>query len=234
MNRIEQIRAEEKKYHDSCYEQFRLFEAGSWLRSPVQTVLELVAEYEHYERLNVLDLGSGIGRNSIPIAQTLKHRAGKVVCVDLLESAIAKLKSYSEQYEVDEYIVPILSDIESFNIEQDSYHIIFAVSALEHVNSEALLIQKLQEMNTGTKSKGANCIIIGSNVREEVIESGQQLDPMFEVNLPTSRMLEILDQQYAEWIVQRRDVRELQYTIDRDGIPVKLTTDCITYVVKKI
>ncbi|MEM5621355.1 class I SAM-dependent methyltransferase, partial [Bacillus thuringiensis] len=34
MNRINYIRQEEKKYHNLCYEQYKLFEAGSWLHKP--------------------------------------------------------------------------------------------------------------------------------------------------------------------------------------------------------
>ncbi len=69
MNRINFIRQEEKKYHDLCYEQYKLFETGSWLYKPVKTVMDLMDYFEGKNNLQVLDLGSGVGRNSIPIAQ---------------------------------------------------------------------------------------------------------------------------------------------------------------------
>ena len=233
MNRISNIRAEEKKYHDLCYEQYRLFEPGSWLHKPVKTVMDLVEEYKHKEFLSVLDLGAGVGRNSIPIAESMKNRDGRVVCVDLLESAINKLNEYSKHFGVERFIEAKLSDMEQFKIEQDSYDIIVAVSALEHVSSEKALISKLNEMVLGTKSDGANCIIIGSNIKEISLESGLELDPMFEVNIATETMLDFLDQQYAGWEIQKRLVNQLQFEIDRNGQPVKLTTDCITFVAKK-
>jgi len=234
MERIKNIRTEEKKYHDVCYDSYRLFEPGSWLHKPVQTVIDLLEEYKHKENLSVLDLGSGVGRNSIPIAETMKNRNGRVVCVDILESAVDKLLEYSQEFGVEQFIVTRLSDIEQFTIEREEYDIIVAVSALEHVSSEIALKRKLKEMAAGTKINGANCIVIGSNIHEVKLENGLELDPMFEVNMTTDQMLELLDNQYVDWEIQKRLVKQLEYNIDRNGQPVKLTTDCITFAAKKI
>ncbi|WP_375103378.1 class I SAM-dependent methyltransferase [Paenibacillus sp. RS8] len=234
MDRVANIRVEEKKYHDLCYDRYNLFEPGSWLHKPVQSVIDLLEDYIDQEYLSVLDLGSGIGRNSIPIAESMKNRNGKVVCVDLLESAIDKLQSYSKKFGVEPFIVTRLSDIEHFIIDQEEYDIILAVSSLEHVSSEKALEKKLNEMICGTKINGVNCIIIGSNIQEVNLENGQELDPMFEVNISTERMMELLVDQYAGWEVQQRFVKSLEYKIDRNGQPVKLTTDCITFVAKKL
>ncbi|MEK3884532.1 class I SAM-dependent methyltransferase [Paenibacillus sp. PL2-23] len=233
INRLTNIRAEEKKYHDFCYDHYPLFEPGSWLHKPVKTVIDLVAEYNDQENLQVLDLGSGIGRNSIPIAESLKSRSGKVVCVDLLESAIDKLQYYSRKYGVGHYIESVLSDIEHFPIEQERYDIIIAVSALEHVSSERALQEKLSEMASGTKLGGSVAIVIGSSIKEVSLEDGQDMDPMFEVNISTAKMFDLLDQQYAGWEIKKRLVKPLQYEIDRNGQPVKLSTDCITYIAKR-
>ncbi|RUT44427.1 class I SAM-dependent methyltransferase [Paenibacillus anaericanus] len=234
MDRIALIRTEEKKYHDLCYENHKLFEPGSWLHKPVKTVMDLMEEFSGQQNLNVLDLGCGIGRNSIPIAETLKNRNGKVVCVDLLESAIEKLQEYSEKFEVQQYIETVQSDIEYFHIAEDEYDVIIAVSALEHVSSEEALERKLHEMAVGTKPNGMNCIIINSNIREIERDSNVDLEPMFEVNLATDNMLELLDRQYEGWAIQTRLVKQLEYDIYRDEHLVSLITDCITFVVKKI
>lgn len=233
MNRIEQIRLEEKKYHDACYAQHTLFEPGSWLHKPVQTILDLMEELADRPYLSVLDLGCGVGRNSIPIAETLKSRNGKVVCVDLLSSAIQKLEQYSREYGVQPYIEPHVSSIEQFDIEPLAFDLIVAVSALEHVSSKSELERKLGEIESGTKPSGMNCLIISSNVREMVIESQRMLEPMYEVNLPTDSLLELLDQMYSGWDVVQRLVKPLSYHIERNGLPVRLTSDCITYVAKK-
>lgn len=233
VDRIAYIRTEEKKYHDVCYDQYHLYEPGSWLYRPVKTVIDLLEEYRDQDYLCVLDLGSGVGRNSIPIAESMKHRDGKVVCVDLLESALNKLHSYSQKYGVEQYIESRRSDIEQFTIDQDRYDMIIAVSALEHISSERALERKLHEMALGTKTNGANCIIIGSNIREVNLEDGKELDPMFEVNLSTERMLEILNDQYAGWDIKKQFVKQLEYDIERNAHSVKLTTDCVTFIAIK-
>jgi 2-polyprenyl-3-methyl-5-hydroxy-6-metoxy-1,4-benzoquinol methylase len=234
MERVANIRTAEKRYHDMCYDSYNLFEPGSWLHRPVQTAIDLLEAYTDQEYLSVLDLGSGIGRNSIPIAESMKNRNGKVVCVDLLESAIEKLESYSQKFGVEPFIVTRLSDIEHFVIDKEEYDIILAVSSLEHVSSEKVLHRKLNEMIYGTKTNGTNCIIIGSNIQEVNLENGEELDPMFEVNLSTEKMMDLLVHQYTEWEVQQQFVKQLEYKIERKGQAVKLTTDCITFVAKKL
>jgi 2-polyprenyl-3-methyl-5-hydroxy-6-metoxy-1,4-benzoquinol methylase len=87
-DRTARIRAQEKKYHDECYEQHPLFEPGSWLHKPVRTVLELMPLACDKPGAKVLDLGAGVGRNTIPLAQYVAPRGGEVVAVDLLDSAI--------------------------------------------------------------------------------------------------------------------------------------------------
>ncbi len=89
-------------------------------------------------------------------------------------------------------------------------------------------------MADGTRNNGINCIVIGSNIQETVVDTGEALDPMFEVNLPTEAMMELLDRHYDGWEVQARSVKPLVYEIYRDGRPVRLETDCITYVAKKV
>lgn len=233
MNRIERIRSEEKKYHDACYENRKLFEPGTWLHRPVKTVLDALNHFQSRERVDVLDLGSGIGRNGIPIAEFVRSRSGRVVCVDLLPSAIDRLTAYAKEYEVEPYVEPVLSDIEAYRIAPSAFDLIVAVSALEHVSTERALVRKLGEMAAGTRPDGINCIIVGTNTRETAVGTGEALDPMFEVNLPTDTMLDLLDRAYSGWDVQARLVKPLAYDIDRDGVPVKLTTDCVTYVARK-
>lgn len=104
MNRINYIRQEEKQYHGLCYEQYKLFEIGSWLYKPVKTVMDLMGHFEGQNNLQVLDLGSGVGRNSIPIAQKIRNTSSTVTCVELLNSALTKLQTYSKEHDVFEVI----------------------------------------------------------------------------------------------------------------------------------
>ncbi len=69
--RIEQIRESERKSHMDTYSSTVLFEKGSWLSKPIKTVVDLFPYFEGKDRFRGLDLGCGIGRNCIPLAQHL-------------------------------------------------------------------------------------------------------------------------------------------------------------------
>lgn len=231
--RIERIRDEERQYHEACYEQYSLFEQGTWLHKPVKTVMDTLAYFDTPNTLHVLDLGCGVGRNSIPIAETLSTRGGSVVCVDLIESALTKLMSYSREHRVSDYIQPVLSDIGKFDIVEQAFDYIVAVSALEHVESQSQLTDVVSRMVRGTKAGGINCIIINSNIEEIDQLTEASLEPMIELNLTTEQMKQLLTVAYTGWEVVYTTVKPLEFHIERQGRAITLKSDCITYVVRR-
>ncbi|MBO7743237.1 class I SAM-dependent methyltransferase [Paenibacillus sp. MWE-103] len=230
--RIAMIRGLEKTYHDDCYRNHRLFAPGSWLHKPVRTVMELLAAFDDREELQVLDLGCGVGRNGIPIAEKLAGRRGAVVCVDLLESAIGRLAEYGRTYGVESRLRPALSSIEAFAIEPGGYDFIIAVSTLEHLCSRPALETKLGDMVRGTRAGGIVCIIAGTGNTETDVLSGEPLEPMFEINLPTPDLLALLDGRFAGWDILMRSVKPLAFGIERNGRAVNLATDCVTFAAR--
>lgn len=233
MNRIENVRKAEREYHDYCYDNYTLFEKGSWLYKPVKTVMDLLPHFESREKVKVLDLGSGVGRNSIPIAETIKGKQAKVVCVDLLDSALQNLRKYSKEYKVDKIISTVRSDIGTYEIEPYGYDFIVAVSSLEHVESEEILDHVLEQMMMGTSKNGINCIIVNSEVTEITMETNETLDAGMEVNIETGKMLNKLQHAYDGWEVLKQLVKPLEYDIIRNDEPILLKTNAITYVVRK-
>ena len=234
MSRIEHIRSEEKKYHDLCYENYKLFEAGSWLNKPVQSVMKLIPLFSKNERIKVLDLGCGVGRNSIPIAKAIREQNGLVTCVDLLDSAINKLKQYSIKHGVREVIQPVKSDIESFKIQNQEYDFIVAVSSLEHVQSIEDFEIVVRRMAKGTKMNGINCIIVNTEVEEIDIEANEKLEALMEINLSTEEMLNRIKDIYLDWEVIETIIKPLEYNITRNAKSLLLKTNAVTFVVKKI
>ncbi|MBO1627078.1 class I SAM-dependent methyltransferase [Bacillus arachidis] len=233
MNRIEFIRKEEKKYHDYCYDNYKLFEEGSWLHKPVKTVIDLISLFEGKDDLSVLDLGSGVGRNSIPLAQAIKENGGTVVCVDLLDSALQKLNQYSEEYEVKEVIQTEKADIGNYDIKPNNFDFIVAVSSLEHVQSEEVFGKVVQRMADGTKYNGINYIIVNSEVEEIDMDTNKKLDALMEINIPTEEMMNKLRQIYDGWELLNIIVKPLEYKIFRNEKSVLLKTNAITYAVRK-
>ncbi|EJR23399.1 MULTISPECIES: class I SAM-dependent methyltransferase [Bacillus] len=233
MNRIDYIRQEEKKYHDLCYEQYKLFEAGSWLYKPVKTVMDLMNYFEGQNKLQVLDLGSGVGRNSIPIAQIIKNYNGTVTCVDLLDSALTKLKIYSKEHDVFEVIKTEQAEIENYHIDSNAYDYIVAVSSLEHVKSKEAFKKVLHSMKQGTKNGGINCLIINSNIQEIVLKTNEEVKALIEINLPTEEMIRLLKSIYKRWKEVKVEIKELAYNIVRNERHIQLKTNAITFVVQK-
>lgn len=234
MDRISFIREEEKKYHDFCYENYKLFEQGSWLYKPVQTVIDQLPSFYQGEGCKVLDLGCGVGRNSIPLAKELKASGGKVVCVDLLKSAIEKLADYSREYGVADVIEPIKADIGEFVIEKNEYDYIVAVSSIEHVARETTLDLVLKRVKEGTKMGGGVCLIVNSDVVEYELNTNTHIDALMEVNLSTDKMLQKLHTCFLGWEVIKEVVKPLEYTIVRNGKSVALKTKAITFVARRV
>lgn len=233
MSRIQYIRNAEKEYHDFCYDHYKLFEEGSWLYKPVKTVMDQLPQFKEVDEVHVLDLGSGVGRNSIPIAKYIK--GGKVVCVDLLDSAIEKLTKYSKEYGVHHVIEAVQSDIGDYYIQKEYFDYIVAVSSLEHLASIEEFKHVVQQMALGTRVNGINCIIVNSSLEEILLETNERLTPLVELNLATEDMQVMLNKLYGEkWEVLSEIVKPLEYQIVRDYKPVLLRTNAITYVVRRL
>ena len=66
--RIKSIRMEEERSHKELYEKETLYAGESWLKKPVNTVMELLGQFDGRENFTALDLGCGVGRNAVAIA----------------------------------------------------------------------------------------------------------------------------------------------------------------------
>ncbi|WP_369682424.1 class I SAM-dependent methyltransferase [Alkalihalobacillus sp. LMS6] len=232
LNRVEQIRADEKRYHDFIYEHHVLFEEGSWLHKPVSMIQGTLPSLLDIPNVRVLDLGCGVGRNSIPIASEIQKNHGKVVCVDLLDSALTKLERYSQTYGIEHAIQPVKSDIAAYSFPENHFQWIVAISALEHVSSVQALTGVLEKMKRATKEGGVHSLIVNSNVEERCVETNQRIEASIEVNLPTKNMENLLNKTYRNWNVLTQTVKPLSFNILREQKEVRLTTNAITLVVK--
>lgn len=230
---VENIREAEKRSHEEIYSKAKLFEEGSWLQKPVKTVMNILPLFSEYKEISVLDLGSGVGRNAIPIAQFCRNKQCRIDCVDILEMAIDMLNDYGKQFSVSEKINGIISSIDDFVIVKNEYDLIVSVSSLEHVESERLFTEKLCEIKDGIKLNGVACLIINSEVEEKNKLSGETLAPQFEVNLGTERLLEMLETTFDGWELLKSSVVKQRYDIPRGDCIADLTTNVVTYVSRK-
>lgn len=228
--RIDRIRESEKRSHTKIYTDESLYSSDSWLRKPIKTVREIVPLISHREDMRILDLGCGVGRNSILPAQEMDCC---VDCVDILDIAIDKLMDNAREYGVADKINGFVDTIEHYPISKDSYDLILAVSALEHVEDEDAFRNKLLEIRDGIKDKGIVCLIVNSEVKEKDNATGEELEPQFEVNIPTPKMQEIIAEVFWDWTAIKETVVPQEYDIPRDDMISHLTTNVITYVGQK-
>ncbi len=233
LSRLKEIRQAEADSHTEAYNTHALFHAGSWLAKPVKTVLDLFPLFEGYTEFHALDLGSGVGRNSIPAAQQFKDIPCRVDCVDILELAIEKLNENALQYGVAGNIQGIVSSIDDYEINADSYDLIMAISALEHIASRAAFEKKLVGIRNGLRIGGVACLIVNSGVIEHDKATGDELPPQFETNLPTCEMQHLLEQTFTGWQIIKHTVVHQKYDIPRANGFAALETDVVTYVLRK-
>ena len=232
-SRLAEIRQAEKASHEQAYSQNRLFEGGSWLAKPVKSVMEWLPLFAGRKTFRALDLGCGVGRNSIPVAQAFRDIPCRVDCVDILPVAIQKLQENAAEYGVQDAIRGILSGIDSYEIQADAYDLILAVSALEHMDSEAAMVRKLEAIRDGIRSGGGVCLVMNTGVREWDTETGAALVPQFEVNMETGALQARLEQIFAGWTVRKSTVVHQRYAIPRESGLAELETDVVTFSARK-
>lgn len=229
---VEDIRKKEMEYHKKCYTENILFESGSWLQKPVKTVLNSFELLRKHDKMMILDIGSGVGRNAIPIAQLIKGTEGKVVCIDILDEAIDFLDKYSRKYEIEEHIIGIRSSFDEYDI-NDSYDFVYAVSVLEHLSCVEMFKKKINEMIRCTKVNGLNCLILNASVSETVINTNDKLTPQFEINFDAHKLVQLLMKLYNSWEIIESNIKNYTFEIERQDRPVMLETDVVTFVVRK-
>lgn len=231
MREFDAIRSAEIEYHDTFYKSTKLYEPGSWIGKPVANVMEAFEMIDSSKPLKILDLGSGVGRNAIAIAQ-MSIDGTVIDCVDLLPSAIEILNDNAKVYHVKDKINGIVSTIEDYQINKE-YDFIIGVSTLEHVNDEAAFKKILKNIKNHLVINGVACLIINSEVQEKDIETGELLVPQFEVNMLTKDMQQLVHKIFSTFEFVKEEIKNLNYTINRAGKDVNLSTNAVTFIIRR-
>lgn len=232
-HRLEQIRSSERKSHTKIYTSRELYQEGSWLRKPIKTVMDLMPLFQDYRELHVLDLGCGVGRNCIAIAQHFQNISCAIDCVDILELAIDKLYANAEKYGVSASIQGVVCPIEKYSVRENYYDLVLSISALEHIDSRSSFASKLEEISAGIRKGGVVCMVINSQVRETDKSTGADMPAQFEVNLPTEELQQLLQHTFSGWTVLKSTVLAQQYDIPREQGVRELHTNVVSFVARK-
>lgn len=232
-DKLNKIRQAEAKSHIQAYANHELFAAGSWLSRPVKTVLDILPLFSGYSEFRGLDLGCGVGRNSIPVAQHFSQIPCRIDCVDILEYAIDKLHENTEKLGVSKSVCGTVSSIDDYSISDNYYDLVMAISALEHVGSKKMFNQKLMQIRNGIRSDGIVCLIVNTSIVERDQITNKQLHPQFEVVLQTNELLADLEAMFSGWQIIKQSVVHQKYDISRENGVAELEADVVTYVARK-
>ncbi len=233
MDSIAEIRRAEALSHTQIYTEAELFQKGSWLHKPVQAVLDVLQLFGGYTSFRGLDLGCGVGRNCIPVADHFKSIDCRMDCVDILPLAIEKLQENAVDYNVVHCIHGIVSSIDDYEIKASTYDLILAISALEHVDSEDAFVDKLYQIRGGLRNNGTAILLLNTNVQETDKYTGEKLQPQFEVNWNGDSLDAVFDEVFDGWRCLRHTTAHQKYDVPRGEKIAVLDTDVVVFTVQK-
>jgi len=179
----------------------------------------------------VLDLGAGVGRHAIPIAQALPG-GSTVTAVDLLPSAIETMLQNARDFGLDGRIQGIVSDLEQFDIPRGEYDLIIACSVLEHVRSLEAFEGILESIQVGTAPGGLNCLVIGAD-RKEIDANGVSRDALIELPLASEYVSRKLEGLYRDWQVIDKSVSNVAVVESRDDERYTLQSTCVRTLARR-
>ena len=229
---MNKARKENIRYHSEYYKDNKLFESGTWLAEPDSGVIRCINLLQERNSFDALDLGCGVGRNSIPIAKAIKEK-GTVTCVDLLEVAITKLKEYAAQYDAAQRIVAVQSDLADFSIPPNSYDLITAHSALEHCLSLEHYQRILEQIKTGVRNNGIVRIVSLTEQKESERASGAPLPSLVEIKLTAEESKKLLLELFEDWEILDISKEDFSEIILRDGVEINWSSTEVGIIARK-
>lgn len=231
---FEAARQAEAGYHSNFYKNNELFEEGTWMSRPMPMVMEMLERLlVHKQQLRVLDLGCGVGRHTIPIAQLLSDTNSEVIGVDLLDEAVDGLRKYAKQYEVDHIVQAEKADVEHYRIQPNAFDFIAACSCLEHTSSKEAFLETVERLKEGTRLGGIHCITMSTSVEEKEIQTGRQIQPLIELNLPTSEVIALLEQAYEGWNILFQEHVTQTIQEEKYDKPTEFRCELLRFAVQK-
>jgi SAM-dependent methyltransferase len=232
MNLDQAARDETIRYHEDFYATHKLFEDG-WLQEPDEELPGIISLLASVKEPRVLDLGCGVGRNAIAIAQALKSNRVRIDCFDMLDSAIERLSAYASQFKVKEEICATCVDMDSLTIEPNSYDAVLAISILEHGKSIQSIKRILGEIVDGTKSGGINRILISADRKATARDTGKPVDTKVETPMTHQEARELLEQTYSAWSIDKLELAPYREELDLAGQRVIWTCTSVSFLARK-
>lgn len=232
---FERARQETLQYHKAYYSRFKLFEKDSWLENPDQPLMRLLDYLEG--KIEILDLGCGVGRNAIPMAQALQksNKTATITAVDVLAESIDLLKEYASTYKVENIIEAALADNDVFIIEPNKYDLIAAISTLEHCQGKNKVAKLMAAIARGTKSGGFVRIEMTTNRRVTDTSTNEPVPTFVETPLDGEEVQEMLQAKdtFAGWNIISLTVDPYEEELAKEDRTVHWCSTQINFTAQK-
>jgi 2-polyprenyl-3-methyl-5-hydroxy-6-metoxy-1,4-benzoquinol methylase len=225
---------ESDRYHREYYCAHELFQPGTWIEKPNSALMAIGEKLTGRQKVTVLDLGSGVGRNAIPCAQLLSRTTTTIDCVDILDVAIEKLKDNASRYQVAHIINPILGSVAEFFISPAKYDLVMAMSVLEHAVQSDQFEAMIKRIQAGTKVEGFNCLSIATNLSEKECATGKSITPYINTAISSQGCEALLRDLYQDWEIQKLDFSNFSQRLQREQQVVDWSADYCLFVAKRL
>lgn len=215
-------RHETVRYHEEFYATHDLFVEGSWLYRPSPFVLRSLDHIASSRPLVAVDLGCGVGRHTIPVAERLPS-GSYVVGLDLLPVAAERLKENVLAAGLESAVQAVVADLDNVALAPQSLDLLVSVSALEHAADLSALERLLLHLQEATRPGGLHCLIIGTD-KVEVDAAGRSRPARVEFALGQSAAESLLARIYENWEEIESSAAVFGVDEDRDGERYTLST----------
>lgn len=222
-----------KQYHTQLYKSAGLFKKGTWLEKTEPDILDIGKKLSSRHPIHILDLGSGVGRNAIPLARALQKNGVSITCIDYLPIAIEKLHEYATMYHVETNIVGAVSSVEDFAIEKNSYDCIVSHGVLAHVRGKQILYRVIKDIAGGVKEGGYVYLSIASDLKESEMKTKEKIKPLIEVSLSSSEVKKIYIRYFKGWTFEVLRIDPYVEYYEQEGKNIVWKCNFVTLIAKK-
>jgi len=198
---LSRARAETISYHTQYYTKHKLFESGSWLESPDPKIPELIKRFSSAQSCRVLDLGAGVGRNAIALAEALREDA-RITAVELIQTATDLMSEYAKERGVSEKLNVVNQDFESVTFPEEEFDLVLGISTLEHCSNQENLVSLISRAQDWTKKGGLHFISFSTGRQVVDHTTGESIETLVETRLQTEPWLAELSRLYEAWNVE--------------------------------
>ena len=126
-----------------------------------------------------------------------------------------------------------MAPLDSVGIAPEGYDMILAASVLEHLDARASVIRKMKEIAGGIRPGGAVMIVMNTGVKEWDAETGDRLEPQFEVNLPPEEVRGLLQEHFGGWEILWDKCIHYEYEVPRGERQAMISAEVVTFTARR-